>query len=165
MKRLDQDINFEVGGVPCVMRLDLVSMLVNRRAGDLWVIIAHRDTDFAKEVEDIRACLMKLAYEDLTDEDGNLVPKLRRQRYEYILFTLLEVEENEGDASRPLALSVESPLWDGNSLDFVGSQRLARLLADLRDVVPEIQFTRSDGTVIEYEKFIEKGGYPYAKIM
>lgn len=36
MERLDQDINFEVGGVPCVMRLDTTAM--GHVAGDLWII-------------------------------------------------------------------------------------------------------------------------------
>lgn len=166
--RLDQDINFEVGGIPCVMCLDTTAMGAVK--GDLWIIQprdpvyveGHPNKREANFISRISGALLKLGEQDgEQDEEGDLVREPRQQYgwQSHDDHAYLQVEE-DGEWTLAQGIMTSLPDWDGNSFDFFGSYRLARLLADWKDAIPEIKFTRSNGTAIEYEKFIEHGGNP-----
>lgn len=92
--------------------------------------------------------------------------RVQRQEYDHVPYddyAILEVFARGAEWSVTTGIMASQLEWDGDSLDFFGSQRLARLLADWKDAIPEIRFTRGDGTAIEYEKFIDHGGDPLAK--
>ena len=158
--RIDQDINFEVGGVPCVMRLDTTVM--GEIEGDLWIITPRDpiyveghpekfEAHFASRISDT---LEKLAG---FDEDG-YPEREPRQKYEwgsYGDYAFLRVLEDGSGWTVASGIMTTLPDWNGNDFGFYGSQRLARLLADWKDGVPDIKFARSDGTTIEFEKFLD----------
>lgn len=159
LPRLDQDINFEVGGVTCMMRLDTSAM--GAVEGDLWIIQprdpiyieGHPEKRGAHFTSRIPEALEKLQG---LNRDGIRVRE-PRQRYDWQSYYghayLRAAEYGEWTLAQGIMTSL--PDWDGDSLDFYGGYRLARLLADWKDGIPEIVFTRSDGSKIEYEQYLD----------
>ena len=64
-------------------------------------------------------------------------------------FAVLEVEFEDESDSIAYGIHLSLPEWDGESFDFYGAGRLTRLLAAFKKALPEIEFTRNDGQVIE----------------
>lgn len=158
--RLDQDINFEVGGVPCVMKLDTTAM--GAIDGDLWIIKPREsiyieghpekfEAHFASRISDALEKLGGL------DEDG-CPEREPRQKYEWRTYddhAILQVMEDGSGLTVASGIMATLPDWNGNDCDFYGSQRLVQLLTDWEDGVLDIRFTRSDGTIIKFKKFID----------
>ena len=145
LPRLDQDINFTIDGVPCVMQLDTTAM--NAIEGDLWLISPRNDRDqgpfFARDILSVFEQLELFSPMDYVCQPHS----------DHLS---LEVVGEIGEFNLAAMIMESLPDWGGDSFHFVGGRRLARTLADIKEAIPEISFTRSDGSAIEYEEHVDR---------
>ena len=148
--RIDQDINFEVGGIPCRMRLETCAMGAGQ-ADDLWIILPCNPAD-GRRAEEWALSHFEDAIDQLFEELFSSRDEV--QGYDYQSdkdHAYLRVIQE--DLSLADAIMAALPDWDGNSLEFFGSTRLIRLFANMKAADPAIRFTRRDGKPIDWEKF------------
>lgn len=150
LPRVDQDINFEVRGISCIMELDTTAF--SMYPGDIWIIKSKNANDapsFGQIIETV--------FEHLEgfDADGCSV-RVPRQRYSYFVdhehgCANLMVEADKDEMTLACGIFSELPDWDGEHFNIMGRHRVEKLFDDFRDAVPGIKFTRSDESAVSFE--------------
>lgn len=142
---LCQDINFVVNAIKCRMKLDITVP----GPADLWIIIPKGYTDSRVSKAD------RHFPSQISDALENLWEGATRQEYDFQVnedCAYLIVWGNPDEWSLAAGIESSYPDWDGDTMDFHGSYRLARLLADWKDSMPEIMFSRGNGDEIRFEE-------------
>lgn len=165
-ERIDQDINFNLGDMVCIMQLQTTVPFFDNRC-DQWMIKPHDPAYVTQEGARRFSLRIARAFEQLAGISEGVRVRTPRQHYSWQVrneyANLLVSGRCYWSIANGIMLSL--PDWDGQSLNFFSSHHLARLLADWRDADSDIQFMRSNGSVIEYEQYIEEGGNPLAHVL
>lgn len=131
--RTDQDIRFEIKGVPILMRLDTTAPF-NR-----WILTPLHEGDMKESFANvIRSTICPLF-------PSNMVCVTNRSA---------SIAQEEG-ASIAHNIFVSLPDWDGESLEgMTGAEELAEFLLFLQDFTEITEFRRGDGQIIEFKKYL-----------
>ena len=127
--RVDQDINFSIGGIPVIMKLDTASPF------DLWHIYPKRQEDKGGAFKEAVAALSEILPLCALNESA--------------------VSIEREDSATVHWITASLPDWDGRGLDgLVGASDLAGFLADLATSPMVEGFQTSDGSEIDYKPFL-----------
>ncbi len=137
-KRLDQDINFILRGIECRLWLDTTYP----GFGDRFLITPGGDLEkpFVKLAFSVIAYIL---YKKLIPKGTYFWPRVTD---DYLEITV-DIEDDKTGITQGIFASL--PNWNGNDFDFIGAAGFIKLLNDLKEVEPRIEFLRGDGTKIE----------------